>query len=66
MDTSQSFCITCSATSEKEHQDLWVETMADYAILLRAKEYGYAETIDRIILDWRTHVLPLCDPLAVD
>jgi hypothetical protein len=40
--------------------------MADYAILLRAKEFGYVDTLDRIILSWRTHVLPVCDPLAVD
>ena len=42
-----------------------VETMADYAIMLRAKEFGYADTFDRIIRDWRTHALPECDPLAL-
>jgi hypothetical protein len=39
--------------------------MADYAILLRAKEFGYADTIDKIIQDWRTHALPVCNPLAL-
>ena len=64
MEASQSFCVSCSATCEQDHYEMRVETMADYAILLRAKEFGYADTIDRIITDWRTHALPECDPLA--
>jgi hypothetical protein len=65
METSQDFCVTCSARSELEHEDQWNESMADYAILLRAKEFGYADTIDKIIQDWRTHALPVCNPLAL-
>ena len=65
MEANQSFCVTCSAKSEQEHYDLWSETMADLAIMLRAKEFGYADTFDKIIIDWRTHVLPECDPLAL-
>lgn len=65
METSQSFCLSCSATDQQAHEDAWNETMADYAILLRAKEFGYADTFERIIRDWRTHVLPECDPFAL-
>jgi hypothetical protein len=65
METSQSFCVSCSATDQQAHEDSWNETMADYAILLRAKEFGYADTFERIIRDWRTHVLPECDPFAL-
>jgi hypothetical protein len=65
METDQSFCVSCSASSEQDHYEMRVETMADYAIMLRAKEFGYADTFDRIIRDWRTHALPECDPLAL-
>ena len=65
METNQDFCVTCSARSELEHEDQWNESMADYAILLRAKEFGYADTINKIIQDWRTHALPICNPLAL-
>ena len=65
METKQDFCVTCSATNEQEHEDAWAETMADYAILIRAKEFGYADTFDKIIRDWRTHALPECNPFAL-
>lgn len=66
MGTDQSFCVSCSASNEQEHQEQWYETMTDYTILLRAKEFGYVDAFDRIIRDWRTHVLPVCDPLSID
>lgn len=65
MEPNQDFCVTCSAHTEQDHENQWVEAMADYAILLRAKEFGYADTLERIIQDWRTHVLPVCNPLAL-
>lgn len=65
METKQDFCVNCSAKSSSDHQEIWAESMADYLILLRAKEFGYTDTLDRIIRDWRTHVLPECDPLAL-
>lgn len=64
METSQSFCVNCAADNEQDHRAMWEESMTDYAILLRAKEFGYVDTFDRIITLWRTHVLPECDPLA--
>ena len=65
MEPNQDFCISCSAKNEQEHDEMLAEAMADLAILLRAKEFGYAETFDRLIQDWRTHVLPECSPLAL-
>lgn len=66
METKQDFCVSCGAASEEDHQSYWAESMANYLILLRAKEYGYAESLDLIIEAWRTHALPTCDPLSID
>ncbi len=66
METNQDFCVTCSAKTQQEHEDQWAESMADYAILIRAKEFGYSDTLDKIIRDWRGHVLPVCNPLAIN
>lgn len=65
MEAKQDFCVNCSAKNEQEHDDMLAEAMADYAILLRAKEFGYVETFDRLIQDWRTHILPECNPLSL-
>jgi hypothetical protein len=41
--------------------------LTDLAVLLVLKEsVGYAESVDRIIHQWRQHALPLCSPLAID
>jgi hypothetical protein len=26
----------------------------------------YAEVLEQILIDWRTHTLPACDPSAID
>jgi hypothetical protein len=41
--------------------------LTDYAVLLVLKEQvGYAESVDRVIQQWRQHALPVCDALALD
>jgi hypothetical protein len=41
--------------------------LTDYAVLLVLKEHvGYAESVDRVIHQWRQHALPLCNTLAID
>jgi hypothetical protein len=43
------------------------ESFADLAVLLVLKEsVGYAESVDRVIQQWRQHALPLCNPLSVN
>lgn len=66
METNSDFCVACSAKDEHDHKDMWLESSTDLAVLLVLKEHGYAETLDRIIRDWRTHVLPTCDPLSIN
>lgn len=64
METDSSICITCGA-DDATHQENWLQSSTDLAVLLVLKEHGYTETLDRIIIDWRTHALPECDPLAI-
>lgn len=66
METKQDFCVNCSAKNEQDHEDMWAESMADYAIMMRAKEFGYADVFDRMLTAWRTHVLPTCNPFSLD
>ena len=43
------------------------QALTDFAVLLVLKEnVGYADSVDRVIQQWRQHALPLCSELAVD
>ena len=59
-------CQHCSQTPE-QHLESAAGNIADYVILKKLAEQtpGASETIDRVLLDWRTHALPECDPLAI-
>jgi len=60
------FCQHCGASNQSEHEALWSETSFDLSILLRMKEFGYSDRVDKIVESWRTHSLSSCDPLALD
>ena len=55
------------AAPEREHADRAAENITT---LLMMKEVAaslpqeYAETLEQILVDWRTHTLPPCDPSA--
>lgn len=59
-------CQHCSQ-NEQEHLDSAAANLADYMIVKKLAERipGTQESIDRILLEWRTHALPECDPLAI-
>lgn len=60
------FCDHC-ARSILDCTAAYEESLADLAVLLVLKEnVGYAESVDRIIHQWRQHALPLCNPISVD
>jgi hypothetical protein len=42
------------------------QALTDFAVLLVLKEHGYAESVDRVVHQWRQHALPLCSSLAID
>jgi len=59
-------CEHCSQTAE-QHLESASANIADYLIMQKLAEMTpeVKETVDRILQDWRTHALPVCDPLAI-
>lgn len=60
-------CQHCSQTPE-EHELSFQGNAVDYITLqLLGKQSGgsYEEVVERVLLAWRTHALPECDPLAI-
>jgi len=52
----------------KEHLDSQAETMATIFMMSRVAEtlpVDYRATLESVMVDWRTHALPLCNPNAI-
>jgi hypothetical protein len=61
-------CDTCGSTPE-DCKNNAVEATTDWAMiaaLASTLPSELAEPIDRVLTDWRTHVLPACNPIAID
>lgn len=59
-------CDVCGA-SEMEHTERAAETLATLVMMNQVATSlpaDYAETLKQILVDWRTHALPTCDPSA--
>lgn len=64
---SSATCADCGL-NEQEHIDLFASQSTDLIMMKQAidmlpKEHG--EVLKAIIIDWRTHSLPECSPLAI-
>lgn len=59
-------CQHCSLTPE-EHAESAEANMVDFALmqLIASRQPEFKETIEKIVLGWRGHALPECDPLAI-
>lgn len=60
-------CEHCGQTPEV-CQESQIETAASHLMMIKLRDTlpkDYAETLDAILIDWRTHTLPECDPLAI-
>ena len=60
-------CLHCSQSAE-EHSQSAESTMTDLLMmqmLMKKVDTEYRDLIERIVLDWRTHALPVCNPLAI-
>lgn len=60
-------CDVCGL-SEKEHDDLFASQSVDFIMmqqLMRVLPKEYATVLENILVDWRTHAVPECNPLAV-
>lgn len=61
-------CEHCGLDTQAEHEASFQFNAVDYITMqLLAKQNGgaYEEVTERILLAWRTHALPECDPLAI-
>ncbi len=59
-------CQHCSQNAD-EHLESASANIADYLIMQKLAEMTpeVKETVERILLEWRSHALPECDPLAI-
>jgi hypothetical protein len=61
-------CTHC-AMYEDEHEEAQANNAATIVMMQMVSKSlpkDYAETLDQILIDWRTHTLPECDPMAID
>lgn len=64
---TQQNCGDCGSLKEG-HAALSVENAATLVMMKQVSESlpaEYSETLDQILIDWRTHTLPPCDPSAI-
>jgi hypothetical protein len=60
-------CDACGAP-EKEHAERAINHMTTIIMMRQAADLlppDYAETLENVMYEWRTHTLPTCDPNAV-
>jgi hypothetical protein len=60
-------CGVC-LSPEEWHKERAAANMATLLMMKQVSESlptEYAETLDQILIDWRTHTLPTCDPSAI-
>jgi hypothetical protein len=61
-------CEHCGLDTKEEHEASFQFNAVDYITMkLLGNQNGgqYEEVTERILLAWRTHALPECDPLAI-
>jgi hypothetical protein len=54
---------------EDEHAEAQAANAATIVmmqVVAKSLPKDYAETLEQILVDWRTHTLPECDPMAID
>jgi len=55
--------------NESDHQGLQAERAANLLIMEQVANQlpsDYRQVLTEILVDWRTHSFPACDPLAID
>ena len=65
---SDDFCSNCGMMDE-DHLGSQADNAASIIMMKQVAEslpMEYAEVLEQIIIDWRTHTLPVCDPSAID
>ena len=65
---SEDFCSQCGMM-EEDPLGSQADTAASIFMMKKVAEslpMEYAEVLEQILIDWRTHTLPACDPSAID
>jgi len=65
---SDDFCSNCGMMDE-DHLGSQADNAASIIMMKQVAESlptEYAEVLEQILIDWRTHTLPVCDPSAID
>ena len=65
---SDNFCSDCGMM-EEDHLGSQADIAASIIMMKQVAESlptEYAEVLEQILIDWRTHTLPACDPSAID
>lgn len=65
---SEDFCSRCGMMQE-DHLGSQADVAASLIMMKKVAETipsEYAEVLQQILIDWRTHTLPACDPSAID
>lgn len=68
MSDEPTLCATCGFLVE-DHKNIAADHATSYIMMKKVSEdlpYEYHEVLEQILIDWRTHTLPTCDPLAID
>lgn len=61
-------CLLCGMY-ENEHEEAQTAnatTIVMMNMVSKTLPKEYADTLDMVVVEWRTHALPECDPMAID
>ena len=64
---TKEICFECGSP-KGEHTELAAQNAATVIMMKHVADSlpkDYAETLNQILIDWRTHTLPVCDPSAI-
>ena len=65
---SEDFCSYCGMM-EEDHLGSQADIATSLIMMMKVAETipsEYAEVLRQILIDWRTHTLPACDPSAIN
>lgn len=67
MSDGLTYCDACGFFIE-EHEGMLADAATSYTMMKKVSEdlpYEYHEVLEQILIEWRTHVLPTCNPLSI-
>lgn len=61
-------CLTCGMYQNEhdESQTANATSVVMMKMVSKTLPKEYADTLEKIVTEWRTHALPTCDPMAIE